>query len=186
MERILCASVGKDQAGVSRPKRRLNRIGKAKEDAVPTRATLTRAEEKWDEAKWEAEWLVNFSREVDSVRRKREATITQKDVAALRSLNTESNENIFASGAGPINRPIEKVQTPAERPGPHRTWAGFDPLHLPSLIAFSFSLLGPLRSRLGRSVQDVWGVLNETQVKAALLGGFCIGFGVGVGWFARG
>ncbi len=185
MEKILCANVGKEQAGISRPKKRLNRMGKAKEDAVSARATLTRAEEKWDAAKWEAEWLVNFSREVDSTRRKREATITQKDVIALRSQTTESNENIFASGAGPTNQPIEKGQTPAERPGPHSTAPGFDPLHLPSLIAFSFSLLGPLRSRLGRSVQDVWDVLNETQVKAALLGGFCIGFGVGVGWLRR-
>jgi hypothetical protein len=121
---------------------------------VPARTTLTRAEEKWDEAKWEAEWLVNFSREVDSARRKREATITQKDVIALRSQATESNENLFASGAGSTNRPIEKVQTPAERPGPHGTAAVFDPLHLPSLIAFSFSLLGPLRARLGQSVQE--------------------------------
>lgn len=180
VERILGASVGKEQAGVSRPRRRPNRVGRAKEDA---RAMLTHAEEKWDEVKWEAEWLVNFSRDVDSARRKREATITQKDIAPP-LLSTE-NDNAFASGAGSTNRPIEKVKTPAERLGPHGAATVFDPLHFPSLLAFSFSLLGPLRTRLAQSVQEMWEALNETQVKVALLSGFCIGFGVGVGLVAR-
>jgi len=33
----------------------------------------------WSKAKWEAEWLENFSKNVDEVRRKREMTITEKD-----------------------------------------------------------------------------------------------------------
>ena len=54
----------------------------------------------------------------------------------------------------------------------------FDPLHLPSLIAFSVSLLVPLKARLGESVRETWLMLNKTKVKVALLGGFCLGAGV--------
>lgn len=52
----------------------------------------------------------------------------------------------------------------------------FDPLHLPSLLLFSLSLLGPLQSRLRTIVKAlcVW----DTRV--AVVGGICIGLGAGI------
>ena len=128
----------------------------------------------WDKARWEADWLANFSRDVDSARRKREATITQQDVVALHPKDEDRDAHA---------RPIEKSQA-GDRPR-HSPATVFDPLHLPSLLVFSVSLLGPLRARLGYALQEIWESLNETQVKLALLGGFCMGFGVGVSFYAR-
>ncbi|KIY49873.1 hypothetical protein FISHEDRAFT_19313, partial [Fistulina hepatica ATCC 64428] len=48
----------------------------------------------------------------------------------------------------------------------------FDPLHLPSLLVFLVSMLGPLRDRLARSVRAFSGPLT-------IIGSFCIGFGLG-------
>jgi hypothetical protein len=170
--------VEKSVERISRPrKRRVNRgVESAEEDA---RATMMLAEEKWDKTKWEAEWMADFSRDVDSARRKREATITQKDVAVLQSQ---------ASGMSSAGSTDLSVQNPAERrqtARPNVPATVFDPLHLPSLLAFSVSLLGPLGTRLERSVREVWGVLNETQVRVALVGGFCVGFGVGIRLFVQ-
>ena len=56
----------------------------------------------------------------------------------------------------------------------------YDPLHLPSLVVFSISLLGPLKERLEDSLSFLWDALDQFQVKVALLGGFLVGIGVGL------
>lgn len=56
----------------------------------------------------------------------------------------------------------------------------YDPLHLPSLLVFSISLLGPLKERLEDSLSFFWDALDQFQVKAALIGGFLVGIGVGL------
>jgi len=55
----------------------------------------------------------------------------------------------------------------------------YDPLHLPSLIMFSISLLGPLRARVGKSISGFVEALGDCNVRVALLGGFCMGIGFG-------
>jgi len=60
-----------------------------------------------------------------------------------------------------------------------------DPLHLPSLIVLSFSLFAPLKERLGSVLASAVESLKERRVQAALIGGFCVGVGVGLwvgGW----
>ena len=56
----------------------------------------------------------------------------------------------------------------------------YDPLHLPSLLMFSISLLGPLKERLEDSLSFFWDALDQIQVRAALIGGFLVGIGVGL------
>lgn len=60
----------------------------------------------------------------------------------------------------------------------------FDPLHLPSLVVFSLSLLTPLRSKIERSTMTFAQALGECHVRLALFGGFCMGIGIGL--FLRG
>ncbi|KAI1792663.1 hypothetical protein LXA43DRAFT_887036 [Ganoderma leucocontextum] len=50
----------------------------------------------------------------------------------------------------------------------------FDPLHLPSLVVFSFSLLGALRTRVARSLGYTFGL------GIALVSAFCAGVGIGL------
>jgi len=53
----------------------------------------------------------------------------------------------------------------------------FDPLHFPSLVFFSLSLLRPARQRVGASLRGFVNVLRDWQVGLALVGGFCLGIG---------
>ena len=133
-----------------------------------------RGGEGWNKTKWEAEWLESFSRDVDMVRRTREPTMTEEKKAVAMAPSKLQNEKRVKciSDDGP-RVPQRHAASYASAAKPT-----FDPLHLPSLIAFSVSLLGPLKARLGESMRETWLVLNETKVRVALLGGFCLGVGV--------
>lgn len=64
---------------------------------------------------------------------------------------------------------------------PRDSCVPLDPLHLPSLFLFSISLLNPLRVRLRKSITEFFESLgSERNVKIALLGGFCVGLGIGL------
>jgi uncharacterized membrane protein YedE/YeeE len=56
--------------------------------------------------------------------------------------------------------------------------SSFDPLHLPSLVFFSLSLLRPARQRVRASLRGFVDVLRDWQVGLALVGGFCFGIGI--------
>jgi hypothetical protein len=56
----------------------------------------------------------------------------------------------------------------------------FDPLHFPSLVFFSLSLLRPARRQLVTSVWGFVGKLKDWEVGLALVGSFCFGIGVGL------
>lgn len=56
----------------------------------------------------------------------------------------------------------------------------FDPLHLPSLLIFSLSILGPFHNRLGQVVMRALNAIYSCNVKLAVVGGFCIGLGTGI------
>ncbi|KAK7034539.1 hypothetical protein VNI00_012386 [Paramarasmius palmivorus] len=76
------------------------------------------------------------------------------------------------------------------KPSPISPSLAFDPLHLPSLLVFSLSLLGPLKAKLGSTIMTVIrrdgraeGKPEKSRVTAALAGasvGFCVGVGVGL------
>jgi hypothetical protein len=76
------------------------------------------------------------------------------------------------------------------KPSPISPSLAFDPLHLPSLLMFSLSLLGPLKAKLGSTIMTVIrrdgraeGKPEKSRVTAALAGasvGFCVGVGVGL------
>ncbi|KAK0205242.1 hypothetical protein DFS33DRAFT_1473781 [Desarmillaria ectypa] len=56
----------------------------------------------------------------------------------------------------------------------------FDPLHFTSLFMFSISMLGPLQRRTRRSIRGFLSGVTNWNVCVALVGGFCIGLGIGI------
>jgi hypothetical protein len=108
----------------------------------------------WDKAKWESEWVANLSHDV--ARRLREGTLTERNVRG--SHNHKCSDDPARSCVG----------------------GSYDPLHLPSLVIFSISLLGPLRARFNRSVAGFLESFGDPSVRMALLGGFCMGLGIGL------
>jgi len=64
----------------------------------------------------------------------------------------------------------EKSPAQTQFPAPH---IPFDPLHLPSLLVLSLSLFAPLKERMACA-------MGRLRVHLALVGGFCVGVGVGV------
>ncbi|GLB39697.1 hypothetical protein LshimejAT787_0702070 [Lyophyllum shimeji] len=85
----------------------------------------------WDKAKWEAEWVASLSQEV--------ATRLGDGTRTERNMDCQSNPN---------KRVIAHDSSRSCLSNSH-----YDPLHLPSLVMFSVSLLGPLRSRFRRSLE---------------------------------
>ncbi|KIM82843.1 hypothetical protein PILCRDRAFT_458637 [Piloderma croceum F 1598] len=115
----------------------------------------------WSKREWEAEWEGMLSQDVARAKRARERdnTLTQANTFPHRSaFNSES------SSSSCIN-------------------SSFDPLHFPSLVFFSLSLLRPARQRVGASLKSFVSVLRNWQVGLALVGGFC--FGIGIGLFLK-
>lgn len=124
----------------------------------------------WNKAKWEAEWMENHSRDVAV--RMRQGTITDRGSKRRKSRNSTS---MFSKSEKPSGDDIS--QGPEhEHDRPH---APFDPLHLPSLLMFSLSLLGPLKSRLGETVWSFVELLGDTRVQILVAGGLCVGIGLG-------
>lgn len=115
---------------------------------------------KWDKAKWESDYLASLSHDVA---RARNATITRRQTANLTlTKSSDLDDNSLLPPRGSCGAPL-------------------DPLHLPSLFLFSISLLNPLRARLRKSISEFFESLgSEKNVRIALLGGFCIGLGIGV------
>ena len=111
----------------------------------------------WDKAKWESEWAAVLSQDV--AKRLRENTLTERNV---RYHSDEHRDDDLQHD-------------------PSRSCLGhsYDPLHLPSLVMFSISLLHPLRVWVGKSISGFVEALGDGNVKAALLSGFCIGIGLG-------
>lgn len=108
----------------------------------------------WDKAKWESEWAATLSQDV--AKRLRENTLTERNVRYHSDGYRDDDD-------------------------PSRSCMGhsYDPLHFPSLVMFSISLLDPLRARVGKSISGLVEAFADGNVRAALLGGFCIGIGFG-------
>ncbi|KAF8635743.1 hypothetical protein AX15_000359 [Amanita polypyramis BW_CC] len=158
----------------------------------------------WDKAKWESEWMPSFS--VDVAKRIRQGTITQRPEVPV-AKESPVGEIIEApepsctldatlvtpptplplNSQGSLQNEKRSSYTPktcsfAETfPSPSfGRSAMYDPLHFPSLLIFSVSLLGPLKERFDGSLSFFWDAFEQVQVKVALISGFVIGIGVGL------
>ncbi|KAF9011723.1 hypothetical protein BDQ17DRAFT_784403 [Cyathus striatus] len=127
-----------------------------------TKIEVDEGEEKgWDKQKWELEYLHTLSLDVARMRA-RSSTITP-------SHSSFTNHSSCLPSSSSVSAP------PGTALGP------IDPLHLPSLILFSLSLLGPLKHSVIRMFREAVGVLGDGRVRAALVSGVVVGFGVGLG-----
>ncbi|KAF8899824.1 hypothetical protein CPB84DRAFT_1780078 [Gymnopilus junonius] len=145
-------------------------------------------QEKWSKAKWEAEWMESHSQDVAT--RLRQGTITEKSFGRRQPIpasfkaddNDTDDSELYPTAAQPDPQRTPEAVPPYDgRPYAHPP---FDPLHFPSLLFFSASLLGPLKTKVGESVKGAVDSLREVRVQVALFGGFCVG--LGLGFFAKG
>ena len=87
-----------------------------------------------------------------------------------------------AGGAWRRRRRRRATTISASRPRildiPH--YHSIDPLHLPSLIVLSLSLFVPLKERIRAILGSAMESLKERGMQVALIGGFCVGVGVGL------
>ncbi|KAF5318580.1 hypothetical protein D9619_010752 [Psilocybe cf. subviscida] len=133
--------------------------------------------EAWSKAKWEAEWMEDHSQAV--ARRMRQGTVTQRRASVRRILGSHAD---FAPSLSEKDA-REAPSSPHAHARDPSSCAPFDPLHLPSLFSLALSLLEPLRHRVGATLQGAATSMGDTRVRFALLGGFCVG--IGVGFWAR-
>ncbi|KAF8064968.1 hypothetical protein FPV67DRAFT_162804 [Lyophyllum atratum] len=111
----------------------------------------------WSKSKWEAEWVTSLSQDV--ARRLREGTVTERTLQRSTHddhlLVEESSHSCLSD-------------------------SHYDPLHIPSLVMLTVSLVGPLRARLRRSFSLLIETIGDSNVRSALLGGFIVGMGFGL------
>jgi len=114
---------------------------------------------KWNKADWEEEWDYNLSREVSDLNR-----------SSLPSPSKPPGQSNSSSSCAGCYSPT-----------------ALDPLHLPSVFAFSMSLLSPLRYRLfGEPMETLDGSTTTRSTKPAhwgilgIVGAFCAGIGLGM------
>lgn len=103
----------------------------------------------WDKARWEAEWESNLS--LDVARRLQEGKITQSKVAQSKSselIHCDVAERDYYDSNKTLRLPMTKYDLTQ---APAKLDYDYDPLHLPSLLMLSLSLLGPLHSRLSQT-----------------------------------
>jgi hypothetical protein len=129
----------------------------------------------WDKEKWETEYLTSFSHDV--AKRARSVVTRQQMVTPL---NQRNNSIIDDDNDDDSDEEDEDYLLPQQEFSSSSAYGSLDPLHLPSLIFFSISLLKPLRWRLHTSISKFFeSVASEKNVRVALLGGFCVGLGIG-------
>lgn len=162
------------------------------------RRSAGHTQHRWDKARWEAEWEGALATDVAKTLRARRA----KGKGMERRSTVTSRPKLGRPRLSPMCTDVgvdarEHAGTAGEEGAsgaPH-----FDPLHIPSLLKFSISLLGPLKSRIARlftpSPSDEAVLRGAADVDApgdgaryfrtagmkwALIGVFCAGIGVGV------
>ena len=115
----------------------------------PSSQVKSPSNEWWDKESWEAQWEGSLSQEVALHLRRRRRSDPPRRTSPLSSLSTIGQPS---SSMGTIP-PLETLENDEQNlVTPPCASASFDPLHLPSLVAFSFSLFGVLRSRVARSL----------------------------------
>ncbi|GJE93162.1 hypothetical protein PsYK624_093210 [Phanerochaete sordida] len=144
------------------------------------------AAQRWDKARWEEEWEGGLATDVAKTLRARRAKGMQRR-STLRAFPRPRVAPDYAE------IPVDSTSTliaPEDLVNTH-----FDPLHLPSVLAFSISLLGPLKSRIARMFSPAPAYTQAVGPNSAnagsggaldgglawvLVGAFCAGVGVGV------
>ncbi|KAI0819913.1 hypothetical protein BC628DRAFT_1423432 [Trametes gibbosa] len=165
----------------------------------------------WDKGIWEAQWEGELSQEVAlHLRRRRAGTVRR--IAPLSSLpiamHQERNTSYFRAQCATevtIDLPMPRTADDQGLLSSPSHSAAFDPLHLPSLFVFSFSVLGALRTRIFRSMGFSSGGKDNARRRAvaantedgrdgggkrgmgftvgiglALVSAFCAGVGIGL------
>ncbi|KAH9848165.1 hypothetical protein C2E23DRAFT_889402 [Lenzites betulinus] len=159
---------------------------------------------RWNKETWEAQWEGELSQEVALLLRRRRAG-TVRRITPLPSLPARTRDERQTSYFHAQSDANAALDTPMPRTTDERTLvscpsisAAFDPLHLPSLVVFSFSVLGALRTRIFRSVGIARrrasasnaeddrrqggkrGFGYTVGIGIALVSAFCAGFGIGL------
>lgn len=169
---------------------RPNRQNTAKAISSPKK----RQSQQWDKCRWEAEWEGTLSTDVAKTLRARRGLDRRKTITP----HFKSDNPFSRPRPGSLRRSavIQRHKVTTDAPCPQ----SFDPLHLPSLLAFSLSLLAPLQSRVARAfgfrsraAGDSKGVLEPASVPGegmqaqyavmnnwALVGAFVAGLGAGI------
>ncbi|KAF9041245.1 hypothetical protein BJ165DRAFT_273552 [Panaeolus papilionaceus] len=132
---------------------------------------------KWQEWKqqWETEWMESFSVDVASrlkEERGNEQTPTYsrpsfKVPGARKHLRLTERKDTDLHGreaGGDEDRPSSPSALIPTSPLAQSTTLPTDPLHLPSLIFLSLSLLGPLKQRLRERIKNVFAIFWDTSV----------------------
>lgn len=139
---------------------------------------------RWDKEKWESEYLTSFSQDV--ARRARGVVMRQPVLTLLNQrrssfINEEDGEDEKDLDSDDEDEKEYLLPPQDSSSSSSSSYTPLDPLHLPSLMFFSISLLKPLRIRLRRSISGFFeSIASEKNVRVALLGGFCVGLGIGV------
>lgn len=151
------------------------------------KASANKGKNTWDKAQWEAQWEGTLSQDIAAGLQRRK----RADIAVPPTQPRFNREFYESRPAAFTDSQVDRKYRPCVPPA-------FDPLHVGSLVAFSLSLLGPLRARiahsLGVGMAPYMGCANvekeEAQVKTgaglgfglglALVGVFCAGLGLGL------
>ena len=161
-----------------------------------TRSQETERDDRWDKGAWEAQWEDSLSQEVALHLRRRRRSEPGRRLTPLSSFTTVSTHTPSITLMDSEDAEEDSIVSPCAS-------APFDPLHLPSLVVFSFSLLGALRTRVVRSLgwsteagpsrrRSPGSTPNDGQRKRprsfgytfgiglALVSAFCAGVGIGL------
>lgn len=155
----------------------------------------------WDKAQWEAAWEDTLSTDISKTLRTRRGVERRSTAMDYFTPDTPMARSSAyqhpQKDTGQISRPRKTSYSQRDITRP----LSFDPLHLPSLLAFSVSLLAPLRTKIAAAFgfrsftapatsdddsdddagsNDVQYATGSVKSGWALAGAFCAGMGVGI------
>jgi hypothetical protein len=163
----------------------------------------------WDKEKWERDWMENLSKDVYvALQHRRQNEPHQRSPLVPTFYEEHDADRSHSVTPSSESERVERPASPAPFPPnllPHSQ--PFDPLHLPSLLLFTVSILVPLKNRVLDCVKAVAqgyfeddhprrafqarheeaGRAESKTVKMIALGslltaGFAVGVGVGAAW----
>ncbi|KDQ56771.1 hypothetical protein JAAARDRAFT_59027 [Jaapia argillacea MUCL 33604] len=126
----------------------------------------------WNKAEWEKDWEVTLSRDIARARARKAKHRLSTSSTLLAVPRDEGLRGGRRRASESVVRPVGGVEVRGVgftgrgtmsmggmSGGRMGVGLGLDPLHLPSLFAFSMSLVGPLKARLGRVFGfGMWGL----------------------------
>ncbi|KAH9924986.1 uncharacterized protein BXZ73DRAFT_50234 [Epithele typhae] len=113
-------------------------------DIIRSPSTGYEKNDRWNKEAWEAQWEGTLSQEVALHLRRQRSNSTRR-IAPLSSLSTVSR---FSFPPASLDDSTDKRKGLLSPP----CTSGFDPLHLPSLVVFSFTLLRAVGTRFTRAL----------------------------------